>query len=1760
MPTTPRTKTTRRASTSRQDDRNVRNPASNTRPQSLYEPASVQDRIRQWQAQGAASAPAPDALSVRSIPISDDGGDTPASRTPPLWEQVPKPGPSWRQRFLEKERELRSEEKATRDIVTPKKRVISDGHWKATQEERTRTSNQATSKSEVSTPHHDLSYTSTQHADLSGDSRPASRRPRTTQPQKLSHSPTTAAAAVYDLNNYIDQELARHLEGSDYADNSSDRASAPGSIHEDHGTIVSTSKYAETLGRNPAMPVAKSRPKSARILSRTKDIFDKPDDAPPSNRIPSIEAWLEEQPDPFVEPHGDEHTSLVDVPEPLRRRSRRPKRRSSTGTGTDPNKIWGSVTVHEDAGTSRVQDVDQSHSPGRENPYPEEPLRRQRRRGSPDASPTGLKRRGARTQRKPQLPEHRSTTAQQGGNARLPLRPGRFNEEKTPRTCPPTGSHRLETIASVETFKENHSPPTYEEVTPTEPCGLKRKLTTHEDLMSVLSLPMHRRSTRSRRREGKTSSQSAVEVIRNLPAEEEKYKRELRTLVDGVIPVLLQCVLSKSESVSAAGLFASDNAAGEEAAFTKPIIDMGIALERLKSLHGRIPLQDVDSLLIWAQTAQRAYSDYVSAWRLGFHDVIVNLTPLDESQDKVDSGMSRDADGDVVDGEGKKVDVAYLLKRPLVRLKNLNKTFTSIEEQLRKPLAQEVAQTYNDLTAAARRRHQEEQARLEDEAAAKLDCTRVRSIRNLGTITDVNLDKAKKVRARDYFNLTLYHSTGQRLDCRVELIFRDNASAQSPGGDVLICEVDDSGKWLLFAPVNLASISARRGEDGFDLVIMIRGPSGITQQWQELLAMTSDDSAATTEWLSMLGSQPLPPRLNRTRSFKEARHADEHALLGTEKALPPAPDVNEMDIPIGEPSITGRSKRNSANIKPEKALFERFIPRLNLGGGLQSKPTRAWQFKEKPSPKTSNVSVLSSDRSTVSDLSLKEPPKIPQTSSAPATHGRSRSHPREQDYSTPPADFMMSGGLSPLDSPASSVHSAPNPEHVQPYTQGDSPSSTATAKGIRDGHETTTEKNSRSSGRPPNRRALSSTPSQDLPTIAKLRSETTQTKVLSNTPLNDSMRDQWNALSGSGNLEGRRRRQTRAAKSQIFTEDIPSPPALTLNRGPPPTSALLKPQHPGSESSPATPPAPPPHRDLSSMTRERSPPTSAEPQLKPSPQTKSGRKRRSSSPLKREYAPSTASESSSESASDEMSDSSSETSQDFMSEVQDMHTPLVAVTVGNKRASITTQKQQTAAAPTNGARTLAPSDSASQGPYRRVPSASTIPGTEKSRTIAMICTWSDRGSWEQIYPDECSIVISPGLIEAFEMSAAHSGEQQSARDCASEGDSRTSSVTQQPLVAFELTPIVPLRRGTALDINIRSPPTPNSQLKTTSNIMFRSRNPDECDTLYGMINWARCNNPTYIQLQSARPKQPPVTFNVGHADSHRPRSGSWFGFSGSQKQSSYRATSAPGGISVAGDSDASVGTMNTAISALKRLGVSSAFNLNRSSVIRKSGLSRTSGSLYSSSSGTRAGSGSSTPIASQLGFIPGKDGPNAPATSADAVEGAGMINNMKIRLYVRKGQHWDNMGSGRLSILPAPTTMLKLEDGQSGGSEPGTGQSTPTRQASATAGQPGSRGPRLSSSNYTPHRIHGNGREKRIVIRKNKDNGVVLLDAVLGESCFERVMQTGVAVKVWQEDDEIGDTGGVVMGRERVYMMQFPGTREAGWVFGLCGSYRYGVD
>ena len=303
------------------------------------------------------------------------------------------------------------------------------------------------------------------------------------------------------------------------------------------------------------------------------------------------------------------------------------------------------------------------------------------------------------------------------------------------RAFPSTGK-RLSTIASVETFatKMQAAPPSIAEgseiATQTEagpedaPASVsedtfdpntsltlsrrgpsaKRKLTSHADLISVLSMPrggsksiMSARSIRTNR--SRLATATIGDLMRELASDEAKYMRELRTLVDGVIPVLLTCVLSKSDSAVAAGLF-SRSAAKNDPSVTKPIVDMGIALQRLKSLHKRIPKDDSNALLSWAQSAQRVYGDYVKAWRLGFQDVVVNLAPATDDPSSEtpakttivlddagawDEGLPRNEEGYVVNGDGERVDVAFLLKRPLVRLKYLAKTLKVIENNLLYP-------------------------------------------------------------------------------------------------------------------------------------------------------------------------------------------------------------------------------------------------------------------------------------------------------------------------------------------------------------------------------------------------------------------------------------------------------------------------------------------------------------------------------------------------------------------------------------------------------------------------------------------------------------------------------------------------------------------------------------------------------------------------------------------------------------------------------------------------------------------------------------------------------------------------------------------------------------------------------------------------------------------------------------------------------------------------------------------------------------------
>ena len=207
--------------------------------------------------------------------------------------------------------------------------------------------------------------------------------------------------------------------------------------------------------------------------------------------------------------------------------------------------------------------------------------------------------------------------------------------------------------------------------------------------------------------------------------------------------------------------------------------------------------------------------------------------------------------------------------------------------------------------------------------------------------------------------------------------------------------------------------------------------------------------------------------------------------------------------------------------------------------------------------------------------------------------------------------------------------------------------------------------------------------------------------------------------------------------------------------------------------------------------------------------------------------------------------------------------------------------------------------------------------------MASIFAWSDKGTWESLLSDECVIIVSPGLVEAYEMSVAPS-------ESGNEDDAQSSKV--RPMIALELTPLVPIRRGTAIDISVRSPPTDRSKVTWSNNIMFRSRNADECEVLYGLINDSRINNPTYIALQNARG---PFADQPVPLERSNNAAGGMFGWP--RRRKSYRA-SASSPRSLADNSESSVGTMTSAFSALKRFGNGSKmFNITRSTVTSRNG-------------------------------------------------------------------------------------------------------------------------------------------------------------------------------------------------------------------------------
>lgn len=280
---------------------------------------------------------------------------------------------------------------------------------------------------------------------------------------------------------------------------------------------------------------------------------------------------------------------------------------------------------------------------------------------------------------------------------------GPYMTPALPRRKPPptSGLHELSTIASEESAStvgsETMSMLSETTVTQTtgltrssatsrrsKGSGLKRRLTKHSDLVSVLSLPesedapIRARSIRStsslRRRASRLGKGTVDDLLREFAVDEDFYQRELKTLVDGAIPVLLNQVVHGKQDY-ATDLF-GPSTDGQVDSVGKTVVNMGIALEKLRNLHKWAPLHDVNKILTWLLTAYPVYDKYLDVWRLGFEGIVVNLALAPGRADDEDSlvnAMPRNEDGDVVDTKGQPVDLQHLLIRPVTRIRGLLK-------------------------------------------------------------------------------------------------------------------------------------------------------------------------------------------------------------------------------------------------------------------------------------------------------------------------------------------------------------------------------------------------------------------------------------------------------------------------------------------------------------------------------------------------------------------------------------------------------------------------------------------------------------------------------------------------------------------------------------------------------------------------------------------------------------------------------------------------------------------------------------------------------------------------------------------------------------------------------------------------------------------------------------------------------------------------------------------------------------------------------
>lgn len=1465
----------------------------------LYDTASVRDLVYKWQASNAADTES----SAPGRPRSEKGAGhlaTPTSRKAksagiaPEASLSPKPSPAPPSSAHRAISTLPSRHKIDEEVhaaSAPKKRVVSDEHWMKDRSDAKLEAKPSAKTTKIGT----FQAVDWPAADKTPGPKRCDAWVRVREPakevkeKKVTPSPTKKRTPT-KTQGITPRTPAKVRDDDSVAVN--DEATSERKISVQSSPPLEVEKRTPVGRPLPKSPRtsggAQQRPKSPSDLRARKRTPTKVDDAP---KVPAnpIDSWLGGTPDPFLEDpkrlakNVKKPPSVFDIPSSLDDRSAEEqsivaeseieraerRRRRKTRQKSEEKRSPPSLSRHQPvAPESRVEPNNSKESP------------------SPAPSTPTLKRRGA---------QHRHAR----GSSR----------EATPESEQPQDV--LLTRQSVQVL----------DMQPPQPAAT----TTHDDLMSVLSAPP-RQGTRVRPSKSVLSKKTAdpastlEDLMQELKDDETKYLRELRTLVDGVIPVLLKTAVAQGHGAL------SSSVGSRNSYTTAAIVNMGVVLERLKGSHKRIPTSSHVALLIWAQNSLAIYADYLKVWRLGFEDLTVNLAPAEDHPSATRFQPSLPASKEQLDTPStEKVDVAFLLKRPLVRVKHLAKLFKSIQNVRASEHAASLARSYQELVTEAKARQKDELARLEDEAASNVDPTRARDPRTLSPLVGARIDPARCVKARDDFDLKLQHTSGQRLDCRVELILREDSAEERNGGDLLVCEVNETSRWLLFPPLALNRLSARE-EPGGLFVMMIRGQDVNLREWYELLSLRAEDEQAAHEWTQMMGTSPVPPQERQAipaaplESAAKPRATDKSSLLSSYLQ-------ENAGVPLGEPSL--------------------------MSGALPSKPPSLSFTKSSASSLGSRYDQLESQQASDRGSLLKGREVCPEPVKAPPTTPlRYHRPPSERHAGHQVKDAAMS---EPRRTKNISIADAPI-VLPPPRSEGRKPKSFAASELSMGSTPNDYEAVRRLGKKRYEPESPSPSSSRDFAVwmpSSEVGYDDEEDEDYFGTPRKSRRRDPLPEPAPSSGLmskifRGRQRSQER--EGQRFG-----------------SPERRKRHHHRTESAPVP---------RSETTVEQDPSRRLVSDLRPNlepVQTPSNIKRRSSSPLKHEYTPSMASGHSEDrdvvpelyNDDDYKSINSDGSEEDAVPSLA----PSFTYKAPKKLAPTTVY------APTK-AETLGPSESASQAPYRSVPETESAP----VRLIATIFCWSEKGVWESIHPDECAITVSAGCIEAYDLVALSSHQANGGKE----------EKKPKPLVAQELTPLVPLRRSTAIDISIRSPPTHISQLKYSANIMYRSRNNSECDTLYGLINQARINNPTYIALQNAR-----GGFNEDQWGPDARGKRSWWKFG---RRSSYRA--GPGRPRHFADTESSVATMTTTASALRRFTGSKMFNVAKSTV------------------SPRGGSRSSTEFSSSSGDASGAVTPAVPVGPDGEIPS---IANMKIRLYVRENaQRWKDLGQGHMTIMQPP--------------------------------------------------------------------------------------------------------------------------------------------